>query len=70
MKAQKAIIAVTGRLLKVVHTTLETLTVYQKKGTSHFVDLQAKVALYYQAQLACLKRIAIDNTKRTKKVIE
>jgi len=35
-----------------VHTTLEALTVYQKKGTSHFVDSQAKEALYHQAQLA------------------
>ena len=47
MKAQKAIVAVARRLLKVVYKTLETLTVYQEKGIAHFVDLQVKAALYY-----------------------
>ncbi|GAB3921883.1 hypothetical protein GCM10028827_05870 [Mucilaginibacter myungsuensis] len=52
MKAQKAIVAVARRLLKVVYKTLETLTVYQEKGIAHFVDLQAKAALYHQSRLA------------------
>jgi len=29
--------------------TLETLTVYKEKGIAHFVDLQAKAALYHKA---------------------
>lgn len=52
MKAQKAIMAVARRLLKVVYKTLETLTLYKEKGIAHFVDLQAKAALYYKAQLS------------------
>jgi outer membrane protein TolC len=52
MKAQKAIVAVARRLLKVVYKTLETLTVYQEKGIAHFVDLQAKAALYHSAKLS------------------
>ena len=45
MKAQKAIVAVARRLLKVVYNTLETLTIFKEKGVTHFVDLQAKAAL-------------------------
>ena len=51
MKAQKAIEAVARRLFKVVYKTLETLTIYQEKGIAHFVDLQAKAALYHAARL-------------------
>jgi transposase len=50
MKAQKAIVAVARRLLKVVYSTLETLTIYKEKGIAHFVDLQAKAALYHNAK--------------------
>jgi transposase len=35
-----------------VYKTLETLTVYQKKGIAHFADLQAKAALYHKVQLS------------------
>ncbi|TWJ03496.1 transposase IS116/IS110/IS902 family protein [Mucilaginibacter frigoritolerans] len=52
MKAQKAIVAVTRRLLKVVHNTLETLTIYKEKGIAHFVELQAKAGLYYNSKLS------------------
>jgi len=31
---------------------LETLTIYQEKGIAHFVDLQAKAALYHAARLS------------------
>jgi len=51
MKAQKAIVAVARRLLKVVYNTLETLTIYKEKGIAYFVDLQAKAALYQHAKL-------------------
>lgn len=51
MKAQKAIVAVARRLLKVVYKTLETLSIYKEKGIAHFVDLQAKAALYHNAKL-------------------
>ncbi|WCT14340.1 hypothetical protein [Mucilaginibacter jinjuensis] len=52
VKAQKAIVAVARRLLKVVYKTLQTLTVYQEKGIAHFVDLQAKANLYHKARLS------------------
>ena len=52
MKAQKAIVAVARRLLKVVYNTLETLTIYKEKGIAHFVDLQAKAALYHNSKLS------------------
>jgi len=52
MKAQKAIMAVARRLLKVVYKTLETLTMYKEKGIAHFVDLQAKAALYHKARIS------------------
>lgn len=52
MKAQKAIMAIARRLLKLVYKTLETLTLYKEKGIAHFVDLQAKASLYYKAQLS------------------
>ncbi len=32
MRAQKAIVAVARKLLKVVYNTLETLTIYKDKG--------------------------------------
>jgi transposase len=47
----KGIVAVATRLLKVVYNTLETLTIYKEKGIAHFVDLQAKAALYYSSKL-------------------
>jgi transposase len=50
MKAQKAIVAVARRLLKVVYKTLETLIFYKEKDIAHFVDLQAKAALYHKSQ--------------------
>ena len=53
MKAQKAIVAVARRLLKVVYNTLETLTIYKEKGIAHFVDLQAKAVLYHNAKQLC-----------------
>ncbi|WP_170827346.1 transposase [Arcticibacter eurypsychrophilus] len=53
MKAQKAIVAVARRLLKVVYNTLETLTIYKEKGIAHFVYLQAKAALYHNTKLSC-----------------
>ena len=52
MKAQKAIVAVARRLLKVVYNTLDTLTLYKEKGIAHFVDLQAKAVLYHNAKLS------------------
>lgn len=42
MKAQKAIVAVARRLLKVVYKTLNTLTMYHEKGIAHFMDLQTR----------------------------
>jgi transposase len=50
MKAQKAIVAVARRLLKVVYKTLETLIFYKEKGIAQFVDLQAKAASYHKSQ--------------------
>jgi transposase len=50
MKAQKAIVAVARRLLKVVYKTLETLIFYKEKGIAHFVDLQAKADWYHKSQ--------------------
>jgi transposase len=52
MKTQKAIVAVARRLLKVVYNTLETLTIYKEKGIAHFVNLQAKTALYHNEKLS------------------
>ncbi|MDO3627770.1 hypothetical protein [Mucilaginibacter sp. BT774] len=49
MKAQKAIVAVARRILKVVYKTLETLTHYQEKGVAHYFDLQAKFAAFKRA---------------------
>jgi transposase len=49
MKAQKAIVAVARRILKVVYKTLETLTPYQEKGVAHYFDLQAKFAAFKRA---------------------
>ncbi|MGN6394716.1 MAG: hypothetical protein ACTHMI_04085 [Mucilaginibacter sp.] len=52
MKAQKAIMALARRLLKVVYKTLETLTIYKENGIAHFANLQAKATLYHKAQLS------------------
>jgi transposase len=70
MKAEKATVAVARRLLKVVYDTLETLNIYKEKGIAHFVDLQAKAALYQNANYHGLKAILIKNAKSTEKVIE
>src|SRR6202012_5039552 len=50
MKAQKAIVAVARRLLKVVYKTLDTLTIYQEKGIAHFVEMQEKAMLFRNRQ--------------------
>jgi len=42
MKAQKAIVAIARRLLKVVYRTIGTLTIYEEKGVAHFVAIQAR----------------------------
>lgn len=59
MKAQKAIVAVAGRLLKVVYKTLESLTMYKEKGIAYFVNLQAKATLYYKVQQQYLSQKAL-----------
>jgi len=59
MKAQKAIVAIARRLLKVVYKTLESLTMYKEKGIAHFVDLQAKAALYYKERQQWTQTIMI-----------
>ena len=50
MKAQKVIVAVARRLLKVVYNTLETLTIYKEKGSltlstcklmQHYINTQS-----------------------------
>jgi len=48
MRVQKAIVAIARRMLKVVYKILDTLTLYQEKGIAHFIDLQAKAAIYYR----------------------
>lgn len=48
MRVQKVIVAIARRMLKVVYKTLDTLTHYQEKGIAHFMDLQAKAAMYHR----------------------
>lgn len=38
-------------MTRAFYNTLETLTIYKEKGIAHFVDLQAKAALYQHAKL-------------------
>jgi len=38
-------------MTRAFYNTLETLTIYKEKGIAHFVDLQAKAALYHNAKL-------------------
>ena len=42
MKAQKAIVAVARRLLKVIYKVIKNREFYQEKGIAHFLDLQQK----------------------------
>jgi transposase len=42
MKAQKAIVAVARRLLKVIYKVIKQKEIYQEKGIAHFLDLQQK----------------------------
>ena len=44
MKAQKAIIAIARRILKVIYKVIEQKIKYQEKGINHFLDLQRKYA--------------------------
>lgn len=46
MKAQKAIVAVARRLLKVVYKTVSNLTMYKEKGVAHFMDIQSRNMQY------------------------
>ncbi len=39
VKAQKAIIAVARRLLKVVYKTIQSLNLYEGKGIAHSLDI-------------------------------
>lgn len=52
MKAQKAIIAVARRLLKVIYKTIKEKTHYKEKGFDHFMDLQRKSMLRHSSKLA------------------
>jgi transposase len=42
-------------LMLIYNNTLETLTIYKEKGIAHFVDLQAKAALYHNSKLPWLQ---------------
>jgi transposase len=39
MKAQKVIIAIARRLLKVIYKTIQSLNLYEEKGIAHFLDI-------------------------------
>jgi len=47
MVAQKAIVAVARRLLKVIYKTLKENKPYTEKGFEHFMDIQRKNQLKY-----------------------
>jgi transposase len=49
MKAQKAIVAIARRMMKVVYNTIETLTHYKEKGIAHYYEMQEKAAAFRQA---------------------
>lgn len=49
MKAQKAIVAIARRILKVVYRTLDTLTHYKEKGVAYYHEMQEKAAAFRQA---------------------
>ena len=42
MKAQKAIIAIARRMLKVIYKVIDQKIKYQEKGINHFIDLQRR----------------------------
>ena len=42
MKAQKAIIAIARRMLKVIYKVIDQKIKYQEKGVNHFIDLQRR----------------------------
>jgi transposase len=44
MKAQKAIIAIARRMLKVIYKVIDQKIKYQEKGINHFLDLQRRNA--------------------------
>ncbi|UOE51374.1 IS110 family transposase [Mucilaginibacter sp. SMC90] len=46
MKAQKAIIAIARRLLKVAYKTIQSLNLYEEKGIAHFLDIQTRNMQY------------------------
>lgn len=52
MKAQKAIIAVARRLLKLIYKTIKTKTIYVEKGFDHFLELQKQRLAQHQSKLA------------------
>ena len=52
MKAQKAIIAVARRLLKIIYKTIKTKTTYTEKGFNHFLDLRQRNLDKQKAKLA------------------
>src|ERR1700677_1445115 len=52
MKAQKAIIAVARRLLKIIYKTIKTKTMYTEKGFNHFLDLRQRNLDKQKAKLA------------------
>ena len=49
MKAQKAIVAIARRMMKVVYSTIETLSPYKEKGTVYYQEMQEKAAAFRQA---------------------
>jgi transposase len=42
MKAQKAIIAIARRMLKVIYKVIDQKIKYQEKGINHFIELQIR----------------------------
>lgn len=51
MKAQKAIVAVARRLLKVIYKVIKQKEIYQEKGIAHFMDLQQKRYSFQRANV-------------------
>ena len=49
MKAQKAIVAIARRMMKVVYNTIETLSPYKEKGIAYYQEMQEKAAAFRQA---------------------
>ena len=42
MKAEKAIIAIARRMLKVIYKVIDQKIKYQEKGINHFIDMQRR----------------------------